>query len=83
MVFEIREFVDKPCHFFFFFLPFIYSFNTSSPSLTLSLSLSHTHTHFFFGCLLFQVLYEAPGVFRDEQCNLRTNKLASKQVGKP
>ena len=83
MVFEIREFVDKPCH-FFFFLPFIYSFNTSSPSLTLSLSLFLTHTHtFFLGCLLFQVLYEAPGVFRDEQCNLRTNKLASKQVGKP
>ena len=77
MVFEIRESVDKPCH-FFFFLPFIYSFNTSSASLTLSHSLSHTHTHthtYFFGCLLFQVLYEAPGVFRDEQCNLRTEQV--------
>ena len=46
MVFEIRESVDKPCH-FFFFLPFIYSYKFCL-SHSLSLSFSHTHTHIFF-----------------------------------
>ena len=68
--------------FFFFFAFYLFIQYKFSLSHSLSLFLTHTHT-FFFGCLLFQVLYEAPGVFRDEQCNLRTNKLASKQVGKP
>ena len=64
-----------PLFFFFAFYLFIQVLPLSL-SLTLFLTHTHTHTHtYFFGCLLFQVLYEVPGVFRDEQCNLRTEQV--------